>query len=479
MGYREKVVVVGAGISGLACACALKQSGIFPLVIECSSRPGGVINTVRRNGFLFEMGPQCPRFPTSVWRLLSDLNLEGEFIAGDPKIKRYIFRNGRLYRAPFSPGGLLRTGLLSVYSKFRLLSEGFRSSHPPAMEETLAAFVQRKFGDEVLDNLVDPIVSTVFFGDAHKMGMESAFPRLVEWERNHHSVTRGALRSLQSRRRKQPIPDTFPARSTAKANRNSLRVTDQLPSLGSFRSGMATLPEKLAEELKTEIRYGCSARFIAARQDETPNAKSHWQIGLASGEVIETEYLVLAVPAYAAGELLARSAPRLAHALQEIDYAPAFVLSCAYNRSAFQHDLDGFGFMVPQRESLNTICTFWNSSLFPRRAPEDQFVITTFARRDSTQSDAQVASKLREENAEILGIQCDPIDQEIWSESQALPQYNVGHARLLGEISGNLTTLPRLYLIGNYLNGRSLGDCVDTALQTAHQLDSQIRIPNI
>lgn len=479
MGYTEKVVVVGAGISGLACAYALKQSGIFPLVLESTARPGGVIQTVRRDGFIFEMGPQCPRFPTSVWRLLSDLNLEPEFIAGDPKIKRYIFRNGRLYPAPFSPGGVLATGLLSLHSKFLLLSEAFRSSNPPADEETLAAFVQRKFGSEVLDNLVDPIVSTVFFGDARKMGMQSAFPALVEWERNHRSVTRGALRSLQSRRRKQPVPDTFPARSTANANSNSLRVTDQLPSLGSFRSGMATLPEKLAEEIKTEIRYNVAAKSIAPLHNETSNTKSCWQITMASGETIDTEYLVLAVPAHAAAELLARSAPQLAQGLRNIEYAPAFVLSSAYNRSAFRQNLNGFGFMVPQRESLNTVCTFWNSSLFPQRAPEDKFVITTFARRDSTQSDQQLTSTLQNENAKILGIQSDPVDQEIRSEPQALPQYNVGHAQLLTQISTALRTLPNLHLIGNYLHGRSLGDCVNTALQTAHQLHSQIRTPNI
>jgi protoporphyrinogen/coproporphyrinogen III oxidase len=190
VGYTQKVAVIGAGISGLACAYHLKQLGIPCLVIEAQERPGGVIATIRRNGFLFETGPQCPRFPQSVWQLVRDLNLEAEFVAGDPGAKRYILRNGRLHRRPFSPTGLIATQLMGLGSKLRFLTGVFESSRPPVNEETLSDFVQRKFGAEVLDYLVDPLISAVFFGDATHCGMESAFPALVKWERSHGSVAR-------------------------------------------------------------------------------------------------------------------------------------------------------------------------------------------------------------------------------------------------------------------------------------------------
>ena len=187
--------MIGAGISGLACAHRMKQLGLRLRILEAAERSGGLINTVRRDGFLFETGPQFPRFPPSVWQLVRDLSLEREFVAGDSKAKRYIFRRGRLHLAPFSPGGLIRTQLLGLKSKLRILGEPFGYSRPPDQEESLAEFVQRKFGTEVLDYLVDPIISTVFLGDVHKMGMESAFPALVEWERNGGSLVRGALYS--------------------------------------------------------------------------------------------------------------------------------------------------------------------------------------------------------------------------------------------------------------------------------------------
>jgi len=114
VGYTQKVVVIGAGISGLACAYRLKRLGIPCLVLEARERAGGLIATIRRNGFLFETGPQCPRFPPSVWQLVRELNLDAEFVAGDPGAKRYIIRDGRLHGAPFSPGGLIGTRLVGL-----------------------------------------------------------------------------------------------------------------------------------------------------------------------------------------------------------------------------------------------------------------------------------------------------------------------------------------------------------------------------
>jgi protoporphyrinogen/coproporphyrinogen III oxidase len=177
VGDIRKAVVIGAGITGLACAFRLQQLGIRALILEASANVGGVIATVRRNGFVFEAGPQCPRFPKSVWALIRELELEDEFAAGDSRAKRYILRNGELHKAPFSAGGLLTTSLVSLKAKFPLLSEVFRHSHSPGGEESLAEFVRRKFGDEILDYLVDPFISTIFFGDTQKMGMPARFQR--------------------------------------------------------------------------------------------------------------------------------------------------------------------------------------------------------------------------------------------------------------------------------------------------------------
>lgn len=485
MGYKEKVVVIGAGISGLACAHRLKQLGLRPRVLEATERSGGLINTVRKDGFLFETGPQFPRFPPSVSQLICDLKLQREFVAGNSKAKRYIFRHGRLQAAPFSPGGLIKTQLVGLQSKLRILGEPFGFSRPPDQEESLAEFVQRKFGAEVLDNLVDPIISTVFLGDARKMGMESAFPALVEWERNQGSLARGALYARRSKRDAVKSGDAS-QRSTfhSNGNRNSLRVTDALPTLGSFRSGMATLPERLAEELKEEITYKAGVESIAPSPECTGEQKQPWQIRLSGGEQMTAQYLVLAVPAHVAARVLETGAPQLASQLNTIQYAPICVVSSAYERSKVANRLDGFGFMVPRCEGLHTICTFWNSSLFGERAPEGTVLITSFAAREASNKldasiDEECARTVEAENARILGISGEPVARAVWRDSRALPQYNVGHARRVTAIYNVLPTLPNLYLTGNFFKGRSIGDCVDVAYRVAEDLHSQLQRQDI
>jgi protoporphyrinogen/coproporphyrinogen III oxidase len=472
-------VVIGGGLSGLACAFRLRQLGIQALVLEASGRAGGMVSTVRRNGFVFEAGPQCPRFPAAAWNLVRELNLESEFVAGDAKAKRYILRDGRLHLAPFSPGGALTTQLVGPQSKYRLLSEVLRNSQPPVTEESLAEFVERKFGAEVLDYLVDPFVATVFFGDARKVGMQSAFPDLVEWERRRGSVVRGALRAYRLKRDAMNSGGA-PSPGDAKAQHGGLYVTDALPSLGSFTGGMGTLVEKLAEKLGEDIHFGAAVEsVVAAARSGTTGSESSWQIRVSGGGEFSAEAIVLAAPAYTAGLLLQQSAPKLAALLAGVEHAPMGVVSSAYERKQVRHALDGFGFMVPRREGLHTVCTFWNSSLFPGHAPKGSVLMTSFVRTDTgglmAASYDVFAQLVEAENAKILGITGAPTERTVWRYARALPQYNVGHAQRVKEIREAESAVPGLRLAGNYLMGRSIGDCTESGFRAAEKLRSQMR----
>jgi oxygen-dependent protoporphyrinogen oxidase len=377
--------------------------------------------------------------------------------------------------------GLITTRLVGLKAKLRVLTEPLGYSRPPDREESLADFVERKFGAEVLNNLVDPLVSTIFFGDPHKMGMESAFPALVEWERFHGSLVRGALRARRFKQdalRSGSSSESFASRPDG--HQDSLRVTDALPTLGSFRSGMGALPERLAEELKAITTYKMPAESVALSRESGGTAQPAWQIRLAGGELITAEYVVLAVPAHAAARLLEGSSSQLASQLKAIEYAPISVVSAAYERSKVANRLEGFGFMVPRREGLHTICTFWNSSLFKGRSPEGTALLTSFAARDTNSAlggmtDEECARVVEAENAHILGISGEPVARLVSRDSPALPQYNVGHSRQVAEIYRILRTLPNLFLAGNFLRGRSVGDCVGLAYRVAEDVHSQLQ----
>jgi oxygen-dependent protoporphyrinogen oxidase len=473
MSATLQVIVIGAGITGLSCAFRLQQSGIRVLVLEASDSAGGLIATFEKNGFLFEAGPQCPRFAPALWGLVRDLGLEGEFVPGDSRLPRYLLKNGKLHKAPFSPLGFLSTKLVGTGSKFRLLTEALRGSRPPAGEESLAGFVRRKFDDEILAYLVEPFISAIFAGDTEQIGVASAFPFLARWEREHGSVLRGAIHD-----RKRSAPAAWQLASPAKHTGRKLAVTDALPAMGSFRRGLGTLPTALAQKLGDSIRFGARVETINARA-AAGGVESPWRLQLSNGEEITSSGLVVTAPSYEAARLLGTTAPALSAKLSELYYAPMVVVSSGYDRTQVRNPLHGFGLMIPRREKLSTFFNVWNSSVVSGRAPEGKVLLTSFAGGATNPEfvrleEKAIAQIIESEIAAVLGIEGPAIERMVWKFPQALPQFNLGHAQAAAAIRETVTGLPGLYLAGNYLEGRSLGDCAEIGSRTAREVLHQL-----
>ncbi len=467
MSVTRPVIVIGAGISGLACALRLHRSGIRVLVLEASDLPGGMIVTREKNGFLFEAGPQCPRFARPLWELVREAELEDEFVRSTPRATRFILKSGELHEAPFSVGRFVSTRLVGASSKYRLLTEAVRRARPPVCEESLAEFVRRKFDDDVLAYLVDPFISAIYAGDTEKMGVESAFPFLARWERENGSVLRGAIRSSK------PSLSGGPQAASSPAGRRTLDLAGSLPRMGSFRTGLAALPKAIAGKLGDSISFRARAESIEPAANG--GVGSGWRLRLSDGEEVSASALVVTAPAYEAARLLQKAAPRLSAMLAEISYAPMAVVSSGYDRARVRNPLRGFGLMIPRREKLNTFFSVWNSSVFPGRAPEGKILMTsftggaanpTFVERD----EADIARIVEEEMGIVLGIEGPPIERCVWRYLRALPQFNLGHARRIAAVREALEELPGVYLAGNYLQGRSLGDCAELGSRTADKV---------
>jgi len=456
----------------LACAYWLKRAGIDVALLEASDRPGGIVATCERNGFLFEAGPQCPRFSPRLWDLVREIGLDKGFVPGDRKAPRYILKDERLRRVPFSPWGFLTTDLVGAGSKLRLLSEGLRWSKPPESEETLAHLVRRKFDGDVLDYLVDPFISTLLSGDAEKIGVESAFPFLKSWEEKYGSLLRGAILSRKGGSKSKVDKDAN-ARTAEKHDKN-LVVTDALPPLGSFRQGLGALPNTLAEKLPDSLRL--RAKVETLERIETMGKQDFsWRIRLSDGEEIAAGSLILAVPAFEAGRLLNQAAPETAALLSQISYAPMVVVSCGYMRSQVRNPLEGFGFMIPRRENFNTFFCIWNSSVLTGRAPQGTVLVTSFAGGASNptfanQDSETIVRTVERETGGILGIEGPPVERLLWNYQAALPQFNVGHHEGVAQIRRTIGRTQGLYLAGNYFDGRSLGECAESAFRTAEEV---------
>jgi oxygen-dependent protoporphyrinogen oxidase len=440
-------IVIGGGISGLACAFRLQQLGVDITVLEASPRAGGVIATEEKNGCLFESGPQSFLATEVLLGLLRDAGLEKNLLTADARAPRFVMRRGRLEQVPMGPVPLLTTSLLGLGTKLRLIAEPFGRSRPPDAEESVADFVRRKFGSEILDYLVSPFVSGVYAGDPETLSWKSAFPAAHAWEVQHGSLMRGAFRSRSGERKPRP-------------------------RLCSFRRGMSTLTQGLAEKLGSSLHTGtCVESLATAKREGVPVYDLSVSHG-GTAERMAARAVIVAAPAYTASQILRGISPGAAKSLSGIAYAPVAVVAEAYRRDQIGHPLRGFGFLVPRVEQLRTLGTVWNSSLFPGRGPDGTVVLASFA---GGATDPHIVEKECKEIAEIvdgeiakvLAISGPPSEQSIWRWERALPQYNLGHAERTKAIGQELARTPGLFLAGNYLEGPSIGECVSQGFKTA------------
>lgn len=442
-------VIIGGGVAGLSCAYRLQTLGKPVLLLEQAEHAGGVIQSVRRDGFLFDLGPQSFLSSEALLQFISELGLHGQLAQADPRAPRYVLLHGRLTRVPLAPPELLTTGALSWGTKVKLFIEPFRRSVPPEPDESIAAFVRRKFTRELLENLAAPFVSGVYAGDAEKISLRAAFPSVYAWEKEHGSVLRGAMKSR--------LPKGPP------------RVQ---ATLCSFRTGISGLTSCLAEKLGAHLRTGARVASLA-RSGSDSGARFEVAVEAAGQrETIRAAAVVLASPAYASAKILEWCAPQAAEILRAIEYAPVAVVGLGLRRAQVQNALAGFGYLIPRTAGRTTLGTVWNSSLFPHRAPEGHVTITSFLGGAThpqiiAQGDGEVAATVEREAAAILGITGAPVARQVSRYAQALPQYNLGHTQCMASLRAAAAQIPGLFFAGNYLEGPAISSTVECALRTA------------
>lgn len=441
------VIVIGAGISGLACAYRLQQAGISVRVLEAGNRPGGAIATKEKDGFRFELGPQSFLSTEPLTALLDSLGLKDQLLQANPRAPRYILLGGQLVAAPLAPPSLLATPLLSPGTKWRLVTEIARHSKPPANDESIAAFVRRKFGDELLNRLVAPFVSGVYAGDPERLSLRAAFPKIHELETRYGSVLRGAMKSR-------------PAKGTPRAG------------LCSFRDGMEKLPRAIAARLGDSLLLETSVEGL---RHSKAGGKPSYELEVArhdQRESLATSAVVIATPTNAASQILLGLSDQFAPIFSRVEYAPVAVVSAGYRREQLQRPADGFGFLVPRTEGLRVLGTVFNSALFPGRAPEEMVCFTSFAGGATDPklcdlTDDEITESICTEVARVLGIAGKPVVTNLHRYARALPQYNLGHTQIIKSLETLAAATPGLFLAGNYLSGPSIGACVEQADRTA------------
>ncbi|HKM67954.1 MAG TPA: protoporphyrinogen oxidase [Candidatus Acidoferrum sp.] len=462
MSNRVEALVVGAGISGLATAYALHKAGIATQVVESAPRAGGVIRSVTRDGYLCECGPQSFSGNGLISAMCQDLGILEQRVLADPKAPRYVLINGKLQNVPMGPG-LLTSPFMSGGTRGAILRDIFGKSESPEPDESVAAFIRRKFSETLLDRLVGPFVSGIYAGDPEKLSLRAAFPILYEAEKASGSLTRGVFKVMKQR----------------KASRGSApQAPREKPTLQTFRDGNETIIRAIAARLGDRLRCGMEVIRIEAltsgQEPKTPRFRVSLR-GPSGEDTVETERMILSLPTQTAGKLLESLDAGFPAQLGSIAYSGVAVVSLGYRKADVGDPLTGFGFLVPRSSGLSILGTVWNSSLFPGRAPEGQALLTSFVGGATNpgamdKSPEALAAQVHREMTPLLRLQKEPVFSNVTVWPHAIPQYNLGHTARIAALETLRARFPGLYFSGNYLNGPAIGTCVEHALKIADEV---------
>ncbi len=444
---NKKIVILGAGITGLTTAYLLNKEGFDVTVLEKKNEVGGSMESVWIDGCLFDRGPNSGLETTPLLaKLVDELNLKDELLYGSREAnKRYILRGSKLHPLPMSPMAFFKTDLFSLKAKLRIFAEPFVGRSKDGYYQSIAEFVTRRLGGEFLDYVINPFVAGVYAGDPKQLSVKSAFPKLYALEENYGGLIIGTVKSIKERKRR------------AEKSKQEARMF-------SFKNGMQALPLALQKALKEKVITNAEVVSLAKTENGYQISYRH------SGEIksIETPKLLSTIPAYAAAELFKNFDSELIRHLNEIYHPPVFVLYLVYNKKDVKQALDGFGFLIPQKERKSFLGALWSSVIFSDRTPDDKAAFTLFigGSRDPeiVNYDRELLlKKVKKEFSELMGITAEPIIESERFWKKAIPQYNVGyieHEKYFEEFEKKF---PGLFLGGNYRGGISVGDCLKSS----------------
>jgi len=430
------VVVAGGGLSGLAGASAIRRAAPATriVVLEAREDAGGCIRSIRRDGFLIEAGPAGFLDKTgSVRRLADHLGVGDDVLASDMADRtRWVVRNGKLRQFPSSMASFLRSDLLTIRGKLRMLTEPLRPfRHESEGDETVHEFASRRLGEEAAKLLVDPIVSGIYGADATQVSVQASLPQFSMLEKKRRSLLMSFLRGSGK-----------PAR------------------LGSFRGGCGQLIDALERSLTdsdVSIEYNSPIDAVVS----APHGYTVF-VGGATPRTLHCRAFLSAAPASAASRYLSRTSSEIAMRLSGVRYCSIAVVALGYRNSDVTNPMRGYGYLVPSSEDSQVLGGHWSSTIYPgERAPVGSCLARMFiggAHYPTAvrESDDVLTSIATTELGKVLGISAPPVVSHVVRHIDAMPQYLIDHRLRVAEIEEALHAHPGLFLGGNGLRGTGM-----------------------
>ncbi len=463
----KSVAIIGAGITGLTAAFYLKRKGVPVTVYEAGARVGGVIQSLRQNGFLAECGPNTIlETSPKIAQLIRDAGLESRRLNSDPKAEaRYVVRYRRPIAMPSSQLGIFTSELLSARAKFALLREPFVPPRRDGKEESIAEFVVRRLNQEFLDQMIDALVAGIYAGDPHKLSVQHAFPKLKALEDKYGSMIKGQIYGARDRKKSGEV------------------AKDRAPKF-SFDEGLQVLPDTLAAQLGDCLKLNTVVTKLTQTGD-------NWRVSTTIGE---TEFGAVIycgtahkltgleirrtgfqpVSNLSQGNGDRRDACPTLSPFSEIRYPPVASVVLGFRREDIAHSCQGYGMLIPKIEGFKILGTIFSSALFPNRAPAGHVLLTSYVGGErypelASLPPERLVGLVCEDLRVLLGVKGQPVFQHCTLYPKAIPQYNLGYGRyreLMNEIEDKARGL---FFAGHFRDGVSLGDSIVSGCNIAER----------
>jgi oxygen-dependent protoporphyrinogen oxidase len=473
----KRVVVVGAGVSGLATALNLEDEArekALPLdvvVLERGNRAGGNIRTERADGWHVEWGPNgfldnVPATPA----LVSRIGLSDKVMKANPNAaKRFLFRKGKLQLLPAGPIGFVMSGVLSVRGRARVLLEPFGKPPPRGVDETVFDFARRRIGHEAASVLVDAMVSGVFAGNVRELSLKSSFPVMATMEADHGGLVKAMLARMKTRRA---------AKVRARELRGRGEAAEELTrpggpagpggTLTSFESGLSQLVDALLSQLSNPVRFNSRVATLIPSGE----LGSLWHVVSDSGDTVSADAVVLAAPAAHVVDVTRDVDADLADALSRLNSAGLAVVAVGFDAASIGGAPDGFGFLVPRGEGIRILGCLWDSSIFPGRAPDGKVLMRAMIGGAHDPEavalpDDELLRIVLGELRETMGLDANPVFTRVIRHRLGIGQYVTGHQACLDRIHAKLDGLPGLFVAGSSYYGISMNSCIQKAAEQA------------
>jgi oxygen-dependent protoporphyrinogen oxidase len=473
-----RLVIVGGGITGLSAARAALAQGrekgreVSITVLERAPRFGGKMVTERVDGYLLDGGPDSwVVTKPQATALVKALGLGGTVIGTNEANRRYYVAwddqlhpvpEGLVLGVPTQIGPLLRTHLFTWRGKARMGLEPFIPARQLGEDgdESIADFATRRLGREAAERLVAPLLGGVSGGDANDISVRASFPQLLQMEREHGSLVRG----MRAARRERLKAQAQASQGGGKGMTGSAFV--------SLEGGVGELPRVMAERLAAD---GVSLRS-GVGVDAVVKSSGGYLVRLSTGATLEADKVLLAVPGYAAAELVKPLDGDAAGVLSKIEYGSTATVFLGYRRDAIGHPLAGVGFVVPRAARRPALAGTWVSSKWDHRAPPDHVLLRVFlggawAQSVLKGSDGDLVTVARGELRTLMGVDAEPDMTRVFRFDRSAAQMKVGHLAAMHGLHEKLAQrLPGLLVAGGGYDGVGIPDCIRQGEDAGRQM---------